>query len=624
MKKAAILLLTLILCLALAVPAGAAAIDQIGHLALLANGETTYIGPSNHIYRSDSAMPLAQEHARSLVYADANLLLYTVVDELNQHDHPGSAELRLAHLTGGETSSSTLVHILGEAIYVALDASVYYRTIDSPDAVMRYSVYAGSTAQAFAAPSPIERLSASIDGLLIETADGVMLYSLAAGQALPAADQREGATIEAHDAYETLLDAKGDLSLRLRGDPDGAALRIDGAVLCATVMNGAVYYLKRQEDGAALYGYIPSRAQKELLRGFTGDLLPELAAGGGYLYVIDREGHIYRYSVGSGLTRLAGQAPSSAGSPLLVGTAEGLLLYDSATHDGAVGYVDFIALTGESGEVESAQPAPQTAPQAEKPKAEISLSRGSRGDEVQVVQRALKAHGYLSGKADGIYGANTQTAVKYLQFDLGLSQDGKVDQDLYDRLLADRGVPDYAKYVSMSRGDRGIRVTDLQQRLRALGYLEGKVDGVYGKATVAAVVEFEASAGLGTGGNATVSVQKKLFAKGAPPKPHTAADPDDAEPHANTAKQQYISDDDLIAMVRWMNNHFDTSSDKTKAISRLQKALYEAGYLKKKHHTKVYDEATFLAVKHFQNENDILPHPTGLPDSKTLAALFDA
>jgi hypothetical protein len=43
---------------------------------------------------------------------------------------------------------------------------------------------------------------------------------------------------------------------------------------------------------------------------------------------------------------------------------------------------------------------------------------------------------------------------------------------------------------------QGSAVTDLQQRLKALGYDVGKVDGVYGPATVAAVRRFQQDLGL--------------------------------------------------------------------------------------------------------------------------------
>lgn len=53
------------------------------------------------------------------------------------------------------------------------------------------------------------------------------------------------------------------------------------------------------------------------------------------------------------------------------------------------------------------------------------LSRlGSRGEEVRKIQQKLKNWGYYSGGVDGIYGTQTQNAVKSFQRKNGLTADG--------------------------------------------------------------------------------------------------------------------------------------------------------------------------------------------------------
>ena len=49
---------------------------------------------------------------------------------------------------------------------------------------------------------------------------------------------------------------------------------------------------------------------------------------------------------------------------------------------------------------------------------------GSRGDEVTQIQTKLKRWGYYNGNIDGIYGSQTQEAVKYFQRKNGLTVDG--------------------------------------------------------------------------------------------------------------------------------------------------------------------------------------------------------
>ena len=54
-----------------------------------------------------------------------------------------------------------------------------------------------------------------------------------------------------------------------------------------------------------------------------------------------------------------------------------------------------------------------------------ALSRfGSRGEEVRKIQQKLKNWGYYSGAVDGIYGTQTQKAVRWFQQKNGLTVDG--------------------------------------------------------------------------------------------------------------------------------------------------------------------------------------------------------
>lgn len=59
------------------------------------------------------------------------------------------------------------------------------------------------------------------------------------------------------------------------------------------------------------------------------------------------------------------------------------------------------------------------------PQAALALSRrGSTGTEVRQIQKKLINWGYLTGSADGIYGAKTEAAVKRFQSNNGLTPDG--------------------------------------------------------------------------------------------------------------------------------------------------------------------------------------------------------
>ncbi len=54
------------------------------------------------------------------------------------------------------------------------------------------------------------------------------------------------------------------------------------------------------------------------------------------------------------------------------------------------------------------------------------LKKGSRGDEVVILQKKLKQWGYYNGAVDGIFGSGTEKAVQYFQRKNGLTADGIV------------------------------------------------------------------------------------------------------------------------------------------------------------------------------------------------------
>ena len=62
-------------------------------------------------------------------------------------------------------------------------------------------------------------------------------------------------------------------------------------------------------------------------------------------------------------------------------------------------------------------------------------------------------------------------------------------------------------------GAKGEDVKRLQQRLKDLGYLDGKVDGQYGGGTKRAVIAFQRRNGLSTDGVAGLDTQTKLYAE---------------------------------------------------------------------------------------------------------------
>ena len=142
---------------------------------------------------------------------------------------------------------------------------------------------------------------------------------------------------------------------------------------------------------------------------------------------------------------------------------------------------------------------------------------GSRGETVEQVQGYLIQLGYLQGWADGIFGENTQNAVKTVQADLGLEITGKVTQYLYEILgdMASGGEAPVSRPIAdtaviASSGSKGDTVKDIQTRLVELGFLNEAPDGLYGPNTATAVKSFEQSQGLNASGVVTASTYALL------------------------------------------------------------------------------------------------------------------
>ena len=133
------------------------------------------------------------------------------------------------------------------------------------------------------------------------------------------------------------------------------------------------------------------------------------------------------------------------------------------------------------------------------------LRPGSRGNAVVNLQNMLKAAG-ANIKADGVFGRNTNTAVRNFQSSAGIGVDGVVGPRTWNKLNSGAGSAATSKNTTsvnstpkLRRGNRGNAVKDLQKLLNNAG-ADIKVDGSFGRATRNAVRNFQASAGIGVDG----------------------------------------------------------------------------------------------------------------------------
>jgi N-acetylmuramoyl-L-alanine amidase len=133
--------------------------------------------------------------------------------------------------------------------------------------------------------------------------------------------------------------------------------------------------------------------------------------------------------------------------------------------------------------------------------AELPLRPGDRGDSVRDLQARLAAAGHdPSADTVGYYGEATEAAVRAFQERRGLRVDGICGPQTWSSLVeAGLALSDRLLYLRspMLRGDD---VAQLQRLLGSLGFDAGRVDGIFGPNTAAAVTEFQRNAGLPTDG----------------------------------------------------------------------------------------------------------------------------
>ena len=126
----------------------------------------------------------------------------------------------------------------------------------------------------------------------------------------------------------------------------------------------------------------------------------------------------------------------------------------------------------------------------------LPLQLGDKGDAVADLQARLAATGLVSDDPPGVFGLATAERVRDLQERRGLTPDGVCGPHTWSALveagyrLGDR--PLY-RHAPMLRGDD---VAELQRRLSSLGFDTGRVDGIFGDQTAAALAEFQRNAGL--------------------------------------------------------------------------------------------------------------------------------
>jgi len=125
------------------------------------------------------------------------------------------------------------------------------------------------------------------------------------------------------------------------------------------------------------------------------------------------------------------------------------------------------------------------------------LRIGARGSDVTTLQNLLLDAGFNPGTADGIFGAQTDSAVRDFQNANNLIADGIVGPQTWDALIdGDSSIdgdpsPVTVSSATLRNGARGSDVETLQQVLLDAGFNPGPADGIFGSQTESAVRAYQ-------------------------------------------------------------------------------------------------------------------------------------
>lgn len=116
----------------------------------------------------------------------------------------------------------------------------------------------------------------------------------------------------------------------------------------------------------------------------------------------------------------------------------------------------------------------------------------------RAVQYLLRARGYKVA-TDGVFGQQTESALKQFQSARGLNANSIMDSTVWEKIV-----------VRVRRGSRGNAVRAMQVLLRSKGY-PVRVDGVFGAATERIVRRYQRAQGLVVDGVAGLDTWCELF-----------------------------------------------------------------------------------------------------------------
>ena len=220
-------------------------------------------------------------------------------------------------------------------------------------------------------------------------------------------------------------------------------------------------------------------------------------------------------------------------------------------------------------------------------------------EEVSRLEQRLYDLGYLSANFDGVFDAETRSALESFQQANGLEVNGAADEETLERLdspdaLSRQGyltrfANAYAQMTPLEKGSTSNDVLSVQRKLKEYGYFLGEPNGVFDDLTGEAVERFEMVNGLPVNGVADGAVLMRLMA------------------------------DSPITWPAFLTEMSATEGDAGLNVYMLQKKLAALGYFEGSC-TASFGDLTKSAVRAYQRDRGLAA--SGHADADTWAALY--
>lgn len=474
-----------------------------------------YIGEDNYLYDlDDESSPLVYQPAAILLYASDDTVIYTAATEISE-EHAGRESI-IQELQIGENENvlNTIATVTIDPCWSSNDEVVYYVEDENKYQLCTFEPLTSTSEVAAEFEEAITGLRISSDGLLVtlETREE-LLYVPLSKQLTETYYNCQGSRLIVCEQYDLILSPNGALYYRWMGSNDAVKIA-DDVIVTQGYQDNEVFFIQTTSKGLSLNAYFVSEEKTVELASLPENILPQLTVSPDYAFVIDDNYVVYRYDIDTQAFGVFEIIPEDVMNPMISVFDYRLMVYDLAGESDATYVYSTDAskvITQEA--VANINSYSETKNQSKNVEYSdyTTLQMASIGNDVYALQEKLISLGYMSSLPTGIYDVATTTAVQYLQGDLGMPESGVATGEL-QYLIFNTSVTSKSEYAVISTSSEGIRVRDLQARLRCLGYLKYQVSGKLDDNTVEAVKLFATQNGVDySGGLIKSDIQSVLF-----------------------------------------------------------------------------------------------------------------